>query len=101
MKQISDRLCIENGLRIVTTPRAEKEKNLGKNIDYFNRRDEKMKKIITDIDETIKSVKKYFDFKLVLKAKGYENIKDSGKYFSMKTPYFQRNIIKKYIQDQK
>mgnify|MGYP002528364246 FL=1 len=93
VKQISDRLCIENGLRIVTTPRAEKEKKFRqKNIDYFNRRDEKMKKIITDIDEAIKSVKKYFDFKLVLKAKGYENIKDSGKYFSMKTPYFQRNI---------
>ena len=93
VKQVSDRLCLENGLRIVTTPRAEKEKEFRqKNIDYFNRRDEKMKKIITDIDEAIKSVKKYFDFKLVLKAKGYENIKDSEKYFSMKTPYFQRNI---------
>ena len=93
VKQVSDRLCLENGLRIVTTPRAEKEKEFRqKNIDYFNRRDEKMKKIITDIDEVIKSVKKYSDFKLVLKAKGYENIKDSGKYFSMKTPYFQRNI---------
>ena len=93
VKQISDRLCIENGLRIVTTPRAEKEKEFRqKNIDYFNRRDEKMKKIIIDIDEAIKSVKKYSDFKLVLKAKGYENIKDSGKYFTMKTPYFQRNV---------
>lgn len=93
VKQASDRLCIENGLRIVTTPRAEKEKEFRqKNIDYFNRRDEKMKKIITDIDEAIKSVKKYSDFKLVLKAKGYENIKDGGKYFSMKTPYFQRNV---------
>jgi hypothetical protein len=93
VKQASDRLCLENGLRIVTTPRAEKEKEFRqKNIDYFDRRDEKMKKIITDIDETIKSVKKYSDFKLVLKAKGYENIKDGGKYFSMKTPYFQRNV---------
>ena len=93
VKQISDRLCLENGLRIVITPRAEKEKEFRqKNINYFNRRDEKMKKIITDIDEVIKSVKKYSDFKLVLKAKGYENIKDSGKYLSMRTPYFQRNV---------
>lgn len=93
VKQVSDRLCIENGLRVVNTPRAEKEKEFRqKNIDYFNRRDEKMKKIITDIDEAIKSVKKYSDFKLALKAKGYENIKDSGKYLSMRTPYFQRNV---------
>lgn len=41
------------------------------------------------MDETINSVKKYSDFKLVLKSKGYENIKDGGKYLTMKTPYFQ------------
>lgn len=40
----------------------------------------------------INSVKKYSDFKLVIKAKGYENIKDGGKYLTMKTPYFSRNI---------
>ena len=51
-----------------------------------------MQKVINDIDEAIKSVKKYSDFKLVLKVKGYENIKDSGKYLSLKTPYFQRNV---------
>ena len=93
MKQASDRLCINNGLSIVNTPKAEKEKEFRqKNIDYFNRKDEKMKKIINDIDEVIKNVKKYSDFKLVLKAKGYENIKDYGKYLTMKTPYFQRNV---------
>ena len=27
-----------------------------------------------------------------LKAKGYENIKDGGKYLTMKTPYFSRNV---------
>ena len=47
-----------------------------------------MQKIITDMDKTINSVKKYSDFKLVLKAKGYENFKDGGKYLTMKTPYF-------------
>ena len=51
-----------------------------------------MQKIITDIDDAIKSVKKYSDFKLVLKAKGYSNIKDNGKYFSLKTPYYSRNV---------
>ena len=44
------------------------------------------------MDKTINSVKKYSDFKLVLKAKGYENFKDGGKYLTMKTPYFSRNI---------
>ena len=93
MKQASDRICINNGLSIVNTPKSEKEKEFRqKNIDYFNRRSEKMQKVINDIDETIKSVKKYSDFKLVLKAKGYENIKDGGKYLSIKTPYFQRNV---------
>ena len=93
MKEASDRLCLNYGLSIVDTPKANKEKEFRqKNIDYFNRRDEKIKKIITDIDEAIKSTKKYSDFKLVLKAKGYENIKDSGKYLSIKTPYFQRNV---------
>jgi hypothetical protein len=93
MKDASDRLCFKYGLSIVDTPKADKEKEFRqKNIDYFNRRDEKMQKIITDIDEIIKSVKKYSDFKLILKAKGYENIKDSGKYLTMKTPYFKRNV---------
>ena len=51
-----------------------------------------MQRIITDIDEAIKSAKKYSDFKLILKSKGYENIKDSGKYLSLKTPYYSRNV---------
>lgn len=93
MKEASDRLCLNYGLSIVNTPKADKEKEFRqKNIDYFNRRDEKMQKIITDMDETINSVKKYSDFKLVLKSKGYENIKDGGKYLTMKTPYFSRNV---------
>ena len=93
MKEASDRLCLNYGLSIVNTPKADKEKEFRqKNIDYFNRRDEKMKKVINDIDETIKFVKKYSDFKLVMKAKGYENIKDYGKYLTIKTPYFSRNV---------
>ena len=93
LKETSDNLCFKYGLSIVTTPRAEKEKEFRqKNIDYFNRTDKKMQKIIIDIDEAIKSAKKYSDFKLILKSKGYENIKDSGKYLSLKSPYYSRNV---------
>ena len=93
LKEASDNLCFKYGLSIVSTPRSKIERNYRqKNIDNFNRRDEKMQKIITDIDEAIKSVKKYSDFKLVLKAKGYSNIKDNGKYFSLKAPYYSRNV---------
>ena len=93
MKEASDNLCIKYRLSLVNTPRAEKERAFRQNhIDYFNRRGEKMQKIITDIDEAIKTARRYSDFKLTLKAKGYENIKDSGKYLSLKTPYYSRNV---------
>ena len=93
LKETSDSLCLNYGLSIVDTPKANKEKEFRqKNIDYFNRTDKKMQRIITDIDEAIKSAKKYSDFKLILKSKGYKNIKDSGKYLSLKTPYYSRNI---------
>ena len=93
LKETSDRLCLNYGLSIIDTPKANKEKEFSqKNIDYFNRTDEKMQKIIIDIDEAIKSAKKYSDFKLILNSKGYENIKDCGKYLSLKSPYYQRNI---------
>lgn len=92
-REISDRLCIENGLKVIDTSKSRKEKEIAeKRIDNFNRKDEKMQKVITDIDEAIKSAKKYSDFKLALKAKGYSNIKDNGKYLSMKTPYYSRNV---------
>lgn len=93
IREVSDRLCLENGLSIIDTPKSNKEKEIAeKRIDNFNRRDDKMQEVINDIDEAIKSVKKYSDFKLALKAKGYSNIKDNGKYFSLKTPYYSRNV---------
>ena len=93
LKETSDRLCLNYGLSIVDTPKANKEKEFRqKNIDYFSRTDEKMQRIITDIDNAIKSAKKYSDFILILKSKGYENIKDNGKYLSLKTPYYSRNV---------
>ena len=93
MKEASDNLCIKYRLSLVNTPRAENERAFRQNhIDYFNRRDEKTQKIITDINEAIKIARRYSDFKLTLKAKGYNNIKDSGKYLSLKTPYYSRNV---------
>ena len=92
-REISDRLCLENGLKVIDTPKSRKEKEIAeKGINNFNRRDNKMQKVISDIDNVIKSVKNYSEFKLVLEAKGYSNIKDCGKYFSVKTPYYSRNI---------
>ena len=93
LKETSDRLCLNYGLSIVDTPKANKERKFRqKNIDYFSRTGKKMQRIIIDIDEAIKSAKKYSDFKLILKSKGYENIRDSEKYLTLKSPYYQRNI---------
>lgn len=92
MKDTSDRLCLKYGLSIVETEKAKQEKVFrDKRIDNFNGSNEKMQRIRNDIDEVIKSVKKYSDFKFVLNAKGYE-IYDKGKYFTVKSPYFSRNI---------
>ncbi len=92
MRDTSDRLCLKYGLSIVETEKAKQEKVFrNKRIDNFNRSNEKMQKIRNDIDESIKCVKKYSDFKFVLNAKGYE-IYDKGKYFTVKSPYFSRNI---------
>lgn len=92
MKDTSDRLRYKYGLSVVETERSKQENIFrDKRIDNFNRSNEKMQKIRNDIDETIKSVKKYSDFKLTLKARGYE-IYDTGKYFTVKSPYFTRNV---------
>ena len=97
MRDTSDRLCLKYGLSIVETEKAKQEKVFrNKRIDNFNRSNEKMQKIRNDIDEAIKSVKKYSDFKFVLSAKGYE-IYDKGKCFTVKSPYYSRNIRLKRV----
>ena len=64
LKETSDRLCLDYGLSIVDTPKANKEKEFRqKNIDNYSSTDEKMQKIITDKDNAIKSAKKYSEFK--------------------------------------
>ena len=64
---------------------------MDKRIDNFNRSNSKMQKIRNDIDDAIKFSKKYSDFKFVLIAKEYE-IYDTGKYFTVKSPYFSRKV---------
>lgn len=92
MKDTSDRLCYKYVLSIVETERSKQEKVYrNKRIDNFNRSNEKMQKIRNDIDEAIKCSKKYSDFKLTLKSKCYE-IYDNGKYLTVKSPYFARNV---------
>ena len=92
LREESDRLCNKYGLSIIETEKAQKEKFYReKRIEKFSRTDKKMNKIRNDIDEAIKLVKKYSDFKLVLKAKGYE-INDKGQYFTVKSPYYSRSI---------
>ena len=93
LKELSDRLCYKNGLDVLNTIHAEKEREFRqKHIDYFNRRSDKMQKVIFDIDEAIKPAKKYSGFKFALISKGYEIINDSGKYLTIKTPFFNRNV---------
>lgn len=92
LREESDRLCNKYGLSIIETEKAQKEKFYReKRIEKFSRTDKKMNKIRNDIDKAIKSVKKYSDFKLALKAKGYE-INDKGQYFTVKSPYYSRSI---------
>ena len=92
LREESDRLCTKYGLSIIETEKTQKEKFYReKRIEKFSRTDKKMNKIRNDIDEAIKFVKKYSDFKLALKAKGYE-INDKGQYFTVKSPYYSRSI---------
>ena len=92
LRDTSDRLCTKYDLSVVKTIRAEKQKIYrDKRIESYNRSDEKMQKIRLDIDEAIKGAKKYINFKNMLKEKGYI-IYDAGKYFTVKSPYFNRKV---------
>lgn len=71
-------------LLLILLNRIKKKKSQKKGLIILTVETDKMQEVINDIDEAIKSVKKYSDFKLALKAKGYSNIKDNGKYFSAK-----------------
>ena len=92
IKDTSDTLCEEYGLSIIQTEKAEKQKVYRqKQIDKFNHSDEKMQKIINDIDYAIKESKTYEEFKFRIYSKGYE-INDRGQHFTVKSPCFSRRV---------
>lgn len=92
LKDESDKLCEKYDLSVITTEKANKAKSYrDKRINYYNRNNNTMQIIKNEIDNAIDESTNYKDFKIKLKAKGYE-IYDSGKYFTIKSPYYARNI---------
>ena len=91
LKQTNDDLCVKYDLSIVNTNKSNKVSEISnKRIANYNRNSGKMEIIKNDIDEAIKNATKYQDFENKLRCKGYY-IK-SGKYFSITSPYYNRNI---------
>ena len=99
-KQVNDELCKKYGLSIIETERSEKAMGISKSrINHYVRNDEKMQLVKKDIDNSIQKAKSYKHFKEQLYKKGYD-IKDSGKYLTLTTPYFKRNVrIERYFGD--
>lgn len=99
-RQVNDELCRKYGLSIVETERSEKAMGISKSsINHYVRNDEKMQLIKKNIDIAIQKAKNYTHFKEQLYKKGYD-IKDSGKYLTLTTPYSKRNVrIERYFGD--
>lgn len=99
-RQVSDELCKKYGLSIVETERSEKAMGISKSrINHYVRNNEKMQLVKKDIDNAIQKANSYNHFKEQLYIKGYD-IKDSGKYLTLTTPYFKRNVrIERYFGD--
>ena len=92
LKRKSDELCEDYGLSVIETSKAKKaNQTYEKRIAKYNRSDEKMLLIKSDIDEAIQKVKRVNDFIQYLKSKGYV-IYERGNYYTIKSPYFSRNI---------
>ena len=83
---------------IVETERSEKVMGISKSrINHYVRNNEKMQLVKKHIDNAIQKAKSYKHFKEQLYKKGYD-IKDSGKYLTLTTPYFKRNVrIERYF----
>ena len=92
LKRKSDELCEDYGLSVIETSRAKKaNQTYEKRTAKYNRSDEKMLLIKSDIDEAIQKVKRVNDFIKYMKSKGYV-IYERGNYYTIKSPYFSRNI---------
>ena len=99
-RQVNDELCRKYGLSIVETERSEKSMGISKSrINHYVRNDEKMQLVKKDIDNAIQKANSYKHFKEQLYEKNYD-IKDNGKYLTLTTPYFKRNVrIERYFGD--
>lgn len=92
LKRKSDELCEDYGLSVIETSRAKKaNQTYEKRTAKYNRSDEKMLLIKSDINEAIQKVKRVNDFIKYMKSKGYV-IYERGNYYTIKSPYFSRNI---------
>ena len=97
---VSDELCRKYGLSIVETERSQKAMGISKSrINHYVRNDEKMQLVKKDIDNAIQKANSYRHFKEHLYEKNYD-IKDNGKYLTLTTPYFKRNVrIERFFGD--
>ena len=92
IKVKSDELCERYELSVLKTFKSNKaNKTYEKRIAKYNRSDEKMLLIKSDIDEAIQKTRRVNDFIQYMKSKGYV-IYERGNYYTMKSPYFSRNI---------
>lgn len=93
LKKKSDELCKIYDLEIIKSTKATKTNEVyEKRISKYNRSNKKMQQIKNDIDTAILNNNKVLGFLNELTNKGYEIIDKSGVYFTVKTPYFSRNV---------
>lgn len=92
IKVKSDELCERYELSVLKTSKANNaNKTYEKRIAKYNRSDEKMLLIKSDIDEAIQKTRRVNDFIQYMKSKGYV-LYERGNYYTIKSPYFSRNI---------
>lgn len=92
LKDTSDAICSKYDLSTIDTDKSTKEKEFrDKRVNFYYRNDTKMIKIKNDIDEAIFKSENFDSFRIELQSKDYE-LFTSGKYFTIKSPYFNRKI---------
>ena len=92
LRETNDDICRKYGLSVIESKKANKQKDIARSrISNYNRNSGKMELIRTEIDNAIDNSRSYKQFKELLQNKGYY-IKDTGKYFTITSPYYNRNI---------
>ena len=83
LRRISDLLCIEYGLSVITNPKPSKRQNYD---DLFGKKEPTWReKLRRRIDEVLPSCASFEDFIAAMKALGYA-VNDKRKYISMAAP---------------